>query len=366
MSPHLLAIPEELQIKILSCLSGASLMLCALTCKSIHNTIKVSSQLAYITQLHLDGLKYVESTMENHDYPGLIENLYRDRRAWTTLDWMNVPKLSFTLESCGTFDIGTNGFVSLANNKFTIIPLSNPDTDIVNRSRIEGRLPDTISARGLIVDLSQDLIIILENVSIISPDLTLIKFHLRSMSGNDKHPLAKQSPLEIKVHEKGTTENGVYILNNMHIVTMNDILAVQFHHAFSMHEVIPRSRYLMWNWVTSELVFDSSLHSFDLPPSPTERLGFTLLEPTLFLMTTLQDSGSIRLYRLTETGLLLHLATFHLPATIPTAKICNVSSVTVANEVHPPTSKPYIVDIDERIHDFRIKYRHACQTAHVF
>ncbi|KAF8174953.1 hypothetical protein BJ912DRAFT_989354 [Pholiota molesta] len=82
----LLTLPQELLIRILSDLDGIALARCATTCRYIHETLKNSSLLTYIIQLHFNGVTDSGGT-QRLSYPELIERLQRRRHEWMSPKW---------------------------------------------------------------------------------------------------------------------------------------------------------------------------------------------------------------------------------------------------------------------------------------
>ncbi|KAF8171150.1 hypothetical protein BJ912DRAFT_932918 [Pholiota molesta] len=76
-------VPEELRIRVLSLLDAVALGRCSMTCKSICETIKYSSLLAYTIQLHMNGLKDPRSSAPHAD---LLEHLLQYRQAWLSFE----------------------------------------------------------------------------------------------------------------------------------------------------------------------------------------------------------------------------------------------------------------------------------------
>ncbi|KAF8192077.1 hypothetical protein BJ912DRAFT_962766 [Pholiota molesta] len=302
-------LPQELQTEVLSNLDAVSLTRCAMTCKSVYETVKSASSLVYTVQLHLDGLEDGGMLTSSSDS---IETILRRRQAWRSLD----GKEPLTCQT-------RRGYAEELAHRLEL-PLMG------------------ISAREFTMDPTQDLLVFLDNRFIpTSIDTYTICVHVRSLSTNTVHPQAQQSPLQFTVvpgpYWTGSGRATFQIAYN--------ILAIY------LHDAPEGTRVLIWDWTTSDLILDTAI-SFGRS-LPALRYGFGLLDPTHFFIACASSSGSIRLYRLVQspeaTAGPTHLATLHFPPTSP-----GVNLLTVTNVASP---------IEDRVHMF--KYARRALTGHL-
>lgn len=130
----------------------------------------------------------------------------------------------------------------------------------------------------------------------------------------------------------------------------------------------------MWDWTTSELLVvrpiicmlsavlqlkqDSSL-PFD-PLLSYTRYQFGLLDPTCCFVTSINDSGSIRLYRILRSppanAAVIHLATLQLPPTSHKTYLDHTYTHTGPIEATSLPHMPFKVNDDDRLHVFTLWY----------
>ncbi|KAF9479670.1 hypothetical protein BDN70DRAFT_878543 [Pholiota conissans] len=362
MTSHFLAIPEELQIKILSCLDGVSVTLCAMACKSLNEMVKSSSQLQCIVELHLDGLVLAPPT-PNVDYPRTIERLLHQRQAWMALDWGKTSAIQIN-GIWTTFNSGSGALAGLNvdTKHYEIVYLSTIDNANI-RPNIQRDLPD-ISAREIAMDMSQDLIVLLEDLTYIEPQSQeqchSIRLHLHSISSDGIHQLAQHSPLEIIPFRRDTPRGCVY---NIQIV--GKVVVVQFNSYFESG-ANHGTRLYLWNWNTSDLIFDSSLsNSLNFPLSPTTMPGleYSLMNTSLLVQTSFEDSGCIRLFQIMHSpiaqSVVVHVATLHLPKVLPTTQVLMIFTETGAREACPLLYTNFMQNDEDRLHSFMVVYGYS-------
>ncbi|KAF8169636.1 hypothetical protein BJ912DRAFT_999277, partial [Pholiota molesta] len=335
-------IPQELQVHILSNLDAVSLIRCAMTCKSIYDVLESSSLLVYTIQLHLDGLKDGGTTIP---YPDLIGSLARRRQAWLSPERIE-PVTLYTQDDCRAYELAGGAFASTSENRLEILwlPTSNGVKGCTLQEASMG-----ISVRDFTMDPTQDLIILLEDTG--TPSITSAHaIHIRAISSTAIHPLAKQSPLQFT----GPFGDLATAINYTVLQIARDIVALYY------RNVLLEPRVLIWDWITSELILDSTI-SFD-PFLRRLEYNFGLLDSTYCFATDPSNVGSIRLYKLDRahdvTAPAIHLATLYLPRTSPGTTILRISSHAGPIEANSVPYGAFIINDDDRLHVFTAIYQH--------
>ncbi|KAF8196166.1 hypothetical protein BJ912DRAFT_128803 [Pholiota molesta] len=154
MTNSLPGFPEELRIKILSFLDAVALARCSMTCKSIYETIKTSSLLAYTIQLHLNGLK---STRLSTSHADLLECLLRHRQAWLSLELGEPITLQLPYNSHGIKLVGAA--LAYTNSEHVAEIISLPTSINIEKCTIQNAGGTSVLA--LTMDPTQDMIVLL-------------------------------------------------------------------------------------------------------------------------------------------------------------------------------------------------------------
>ncbi|KAF8192081.1 hypothetical protein BJ912DRAFT_962779 [Pholiota molesta] len=291
MVVELLHLPQELRLRILANLDAISLNRCAMTCKPMHETLRSSSRLKYIVQLHLDGLEDAGTTTIHSK---LILRLLHHRQAWHALDWRGYDVID-TKTVCRAYELVGDAFAHANGQNLEI-------------GRTLRRTWPEIAIEAFAMDPAQDMIAIVED----NIPYSHIRIHIRAISTTGPHPLARQSLLRF-------TMNADPFLPTIHI----------------------------WDWTTSDLLVDSST-AFDplLPPSRVS--SFDLLDSAHCFVISEAGSGSIRLYKLVRspsvTGRAIHVATLHLPPTTIGTNIANIAPYTGPIEAKPLPHTPFMIN----------------------
>ncbi|KAF8164077.1 hypothetical protein BJ912DRAFT_1150425 [Pholiota molesta] len=344
MTNSLSGVPEELKIKILSFLDAVALARCSMTCKSICETIKNSSLLAYTIQLHLNGLKDAGVSAPHAD---LLAHLLRYRQAWLSLKlgepvtlWL--PYDGYKMELVRAAFAHTN-----TEHIAHIISIPTP-------SNIEKRTFQNAGKGTLVLtftmDPTQDMIALLYNDETrpSRTDARNICIHIRTMSTDIPHPLAHSSCLTITIYPNPTLGN---YPDHASLYVAHNILA------FTFFDPLLRRRVMIWDWTTSDLILDSSIALDPWLPPVRNGYRFGLIDHMHCLFISPVDSGSIRLYKYVRPSG-VHLATLHLP---PISAGISVLGVTAqAGSITAQQATPHVplaVNDADRLHVFNLLYR---------
>ncbi|KAF8192052.1 hypothetical protein BJ912DRAFT_275484 [Pholiota molesta] len=107
------------------------------------------------------------------------------------------------------------------------------------------------------MDPTQDLIIFLEDDGT-PPSMTatrIVRIHIWTISTNTIHPRAHQSPLQLTVvpprHKSNTIHHTV-------LQIAHDVVAIHFRNVAAL-----KTRAMVWDWTTSDLILDTTSTSFD-------------------------------------------------------------------------------------------------------
>ncbi|KAF8190061.1 hypothetical protein BJ912DRAFT_353375 [Pholiota molesta] len=346
MANVFLNIPQELRIQILSHLDAVSLARCAMTCESVYATLKNSSLLTYTIQLHFDGLKDVGTSSFHSE---LIESLLRRRQAWLSLDCTGYTTYSMQ-HLCRACEFVGGVLASSDRHHLQIAWLP-------TASNVEGRTLQRylagISVRDFTMDPTQDMMALFEDDGSPSSlvDARACRIHLRTISTDKAHPLAEQGVLHFSVFPERSSDNDIWSAN---LDIAKNILVV----VLNLESTWRAMRVLVWDWTTSDLIVDSSITFDSLLPHP--RFEFAILNSTSCFITSMFDSGSIRLYKLVRSinAPAIHLATLHLPPTARDTDVIRVCTSAGPIEAQPLSQTPLMFNDEDRLHVFTVLYAH--------
>ncbi|KAF9482983.1 hypothetical protein BDN70DRAFT_374723 [Pholiota conissans] len=360
MALTLSTIPQELQIEILSNLDALSLSCCMSTCRSINETIWSSSHLIYIIQLHLDGLKDIETS--SLGCAGRLNQLLLRRHAWGSTSPKLCAKL-ISLPDCVTYDLIDGVFAS--TDGFTLemasLPTGTEELGTVTEMKLAGLL-----IWGLTLDPSQDVLVFLEDGASALPHSgpRKILVHIRSMSTHEIHPLASLSPFELYIHSDHVQVR-TNIPFNIFLHLADNLLVLRFN-IESRERDLP-ARVIMWDWTTSEVILDSAAATDPvLAALDCHNLG--LLDSKSFFVTSPLNSGAIHLYRLVRPSngespcVPVHRAALQLPPLISTAKPFRIFTKSGPIQAHAPFNSPFVTNDEDRIHVFKPVYNSSQRT----
>ncbi|KAF9473961.1 hypothetical protein BDN70DRAFT_885353 [Pholiota conissans] len=353
MVVELLNLPRELQIEVLAHLDAVSLTRCAMTCKSIYNIFRESSLLQYIIQLHFDGV-ITTDVSRNSSYSELIDGLLRRRRAWLSLGWDRYNTPSHVMQQqCKAYEFIGGVFGNTDGSGLEIVWL--PGMTMGAEKKIVKRPSTGVSIRDFTMDPAQDVIALLE-ADLGPPTLAeprTYHIHIRTISTNSVHPRAGAASLSFVLELAHSPVN--YIIR-AHLEFARDIFVAVLHLHFD--GIGRKIRVLIWDWTTSELRVDSAV-AFD-PFLTTPNFEFSLLNRDFCMTTSLEGSGSIRLYKFVGPSALnvpvAHVATLHLPPTASHTKIARIATYAGPIEAHSPQYASLAVNDDDRLHVFMPMY----------
>ncbi|KAF8164060.1 hypothetical protein BJ912DRAFT_1049424 [Pholiota molesta] len=224
MTNSLPGVPEELRIKILSFLDVIALARCSMTCKSICETIKNSSLLAYTIQLHLNGLKNTRLSTPHAD---LLERLLRHRQAWLSLELGEPVTLQLPYGSHGIKLVGAA--FAYTNSEHVAEIISLPTSINIGKCTFQNAGRTLVLA--LTMDPTQDMIALLYNDQTrpSQTDARNICIHIRTMSTDISHPLAHHSGLTVTIQPNPPVgnhpeESSLYVARNILAFTFFDPL----------------------------------------------------------------------------------------------------------------------------------------------
>ncbi|KAF8194952.1 hypothetical protein BJ912DRAFT_160020 [Pholiota molesta] len=345
------AIPPELQIRILQNLDAVSLARCAMTCVYLNDLVRNASQLIYILHLYWDGLKACGTALPTAD---AVARLLHRRHAWLSLAWTESVTATIPFSTCSeAWDVVGGAVASVDDGMLEIIQLPTAGNDKGRTiRRAFGSTP------CLTMDPTQDLLLFVENVpnapgSMLNVPVFVARIHVRTICSGAPHPLALQGSLEFK----GESFFG-YLLDD----SMDPVLQIS-HNLVALSFAPSHTRILIWDWTTAELLLDS-LMSFDRSfSSYMNGCALNFLDSDHFLFACADGSGSLRLYKLDRTvsidnGPAIHLATLHLPTLRAAAHIRQISFLTPAMQAHP-RPHPTLATTDDpeaRLHLLQIMY----------
>ncbi|KAF9477083.1 hypothetical protein BDN70DRAFT_934503 [Pholiota conissans] len=349
----LLALPQEIKTKILSNLNAVSLIRTSMTCKSLYETFQEYAIFEYIIQLHLDGLKESGSNTST-SYPELLQKLVSQRQTWMSVDSIPFFPLATGFSSSRAFAQGV--LASKRPGGIDILWLATPNT---TQRKVWRNLRD-VPFGNLAIDPAQDLLILAHseggNNGLASMSQHyFINIHIHSLSRGGIHPLAHQSPLVARFSGAFYESIGITAIHSIKIGGN----VVAFHFDVSSDHINEQSRIMIWDWMTSELILNSDI-MFDRTLEP-DLFSFGLLDSTSFFVTSTRRSGSIRLYKLVRSNSTkvpaIHVATLHLPPIIHNAQLRSITVARVAPiEMNSLSGRPFIINDEDRIHGFSVKY----------
>jgi hypothetical protein len=127
------------------------------TCTCLYDTFKNSSELNYIIELYLDGLKDAGTSIPAADAIALLR---RRREAWLFLQW--TEHVAFEIQRHGrVYDLIGGVFAHVNEDKLEIVrpPNSKNNNGHTDRRDLNGTLISCLT-----MDPTQDLIVLLEDV----------------------------------------------------------------------------------------------------------------------------------------------------------------------------------------------------------
>ncbi|KAF9817917.1 hypothetical protein IEO21_03111 [Rhodonia placenta] len=262
--PQLLGLPVEVAVEILSYLGCQDLLSCSAVCKSLRAVVKESLELRYIIELAADGMVDVPPVpMNTADRLALLLDR---RRRWRELDW--IEKIPVTMPgACQAYELVGGVFAKTMGGlhmggSYHLNATWLPSRTQPARSLIREDLG--VPTRDFAIDPSQDLIVIVSRDDSNPADFA-IKLHLRTISTNAPHPLAKQAGFSVPIS---------WIHSNCFIQIVDDVVG--------MFCWVHGPALFIWNWHHAELLI--SLAGLQLPLNVWD---FGFLSNRAFMITSM-------------------------------------------------------------------------------
>ncbi|KAF9474997.1 hypothetical protein BDN70DRAFT_924289 [Pholiota conissans] len=361
MESSFLGLNLDIHLQVMSNLDAVSLIRYATTCRSLYETFQNSSELSYTIQLFLEGLEAKYGNTKSSPAE-LLANLRLRRELQTSFKWS------------GYESILINGSISeekMANNRKRILELVPWDTGSNVLQRFMGKAALNITSKYFVIDSSQDIFAWFEDTFIapvgqnVQNAVNQQRIWIHTLSTGLPHPLARKENLEF------FESSDFAIANSFHVAMQ----IVQETLSFSIHLPEKNARVILWNWKSSDLLYDSGSERFNATDTPYYRSAdFILLSPTSYLVTSIADSGSINLFSVVlpfprseheapvmasgaQYGKSIHVAALHFPSLIPGCS-CIISLTADAGPLSsgPMLRHPYRQREDDRLYMFRIQY----------
>ncbi|GJE99684.1 F-box protein [Phanerochaete sordida] len=263
-----LDLPTELLIEILKYLNPRDILHCQAVCRTLRDIVADCAELQYFIELTADNL--VEG-FPKHGAPSSAERLrllLERRRRWRELDWTKkhvvpIPGACQAYEFVGGAFAKSMGFFGHSSLNVTWLPTRNAPARSIFYKDLG------VAARDFAIDPSQDMMALVEA----GADNAGIKIYIRSISKNEKHPLATDECLSAPSPQIGTC----------FIQIVHDVVGVFFW--------LDEPGLLVWNWRSGKLLV--SLQYSDLPVGAWD---FAFLSNRTYMITSRHRNGSIDLY----------------------------------------------------------------------
>ncbi|KAF8956210.1 hypothetical protein BDZ97DRAFT_1959013 [Flammula alnicola] len=337
---HLIDLPEELRIQILSNLDYRSLLRCASVCTSLYHTLKQSSSLQYTIELALNGMQDAGTDIP---YAELLSRLRSRRTAWTQLDCKDLTVIPIGNE-CQAYELVGGAFAKSSGQDLKVMWLPTA----TNEGHTLYRLSVGIPIRDFAIDPTLDVVAILEddNLPMSFTQARHVRIHIRSISTNHTHPLARQSPLCFDVPAHSEYGNALFTAV---IQLAEDLVSLYT----SKGHTVFMPRVLIWNWKKGVLIYDS-----DITGLPSGTYDFTLLNRSSFLLTSTKNHGSLQLFSLLDSPASSPelVTTLSLPTLNPTYRIHSFGIHSGPIHSNPPPNAPFTSVDAERLHVVNITY----------
>ncbi|EKM51060.1 uncharacterized protein PHACADRAFT_103833 [Phanerochaete carnosa HHB-10118-sp] len=369
----LLDLPTELLIEILKYLQSRDILRCQSVCRALRDIVAGCVELQYIIELAADNL--VDGTRKPGS-PSTAERLkllLDRRRRWRELDWTQkvvvpIPGQCQAYEFVGgTFakSMGTgDNWTGSKHLNVTWLPTRDGQA----RSLVREDLG--VPTRDFAVDPSQDMIALVE-MDEHHFDSVQIKVHIRTISKNQKHPLAAKECLTAPIP---------FQVGTCFIQIVGDVVGM----FFWLHG----PGLLVWNWRSGEMLvvcyplggfgalplahlpphMQQFRSGFDLPPGAWD---FAFLSNRAFFLTSTNGSGAIELFTFGPESVQAsppkHVATLRLPEVKEGRAIGNFSThsspflgVEMTDDV------PFTASQEDRVHVMTLTYGERQQRFHLF
>ncbi|KDQ09362.1 hypothetical protein BOTBODRAFT_529529 [Botryobasidium botryosum FD-172 SS1] len=258
--------PIELTLQIMEELPFISIIRCLSVCKLFQSLIQSSTTLQYIIALGAEG--YVDCPSGYLTVPERLALLERHKNAWHSLSWSHTKK--FQMPESGRYELHHGVFAHGATHGITLITLPSRvrQTDgMTLQHSFEFPLED------FTICPSQDLLVLVEARaprSTINPSPPF-RIHLRTLSTNLPHPLARNAMLE------QTITPYVDIDYTLRLQIMDHAIGV-FFKANGAPGTSPPSLLAVWQWTTGFIKTMMSFTDFNVPDA------FSFLSADVFVL----------------------------------------------------------------------------------
>ncbi|KIN93366.1 hypothetical protein M404DRAFT_1009005, partial [Pisolithus tinctorius Marx 270] len=364
-------LPPELWTAVFLQTDSRTILRCCAVCHRFNDIIEGSVELQYRIELTVDGM--IDGPPSSLSIGERLTRLRALRRSWATLQWTS--KITVPMPGpCHAYELVGGVFCKIhhsARHRYSSRHLtaawlpSALDTEGQMLVRDDVGLP----TRDFAVDPSQDLIIYFRGNDIDAlPALVApgaVELHVRALSTNEVHPDARSATLRMPV---------LLPVTNAFMQIVDDIVGMLY---FIEPE---RPHITLWNWKTGKVVVNQS--TFHIPPNTWD---FSFISNRAFFVTTVQTYGTIDIFTFdgdpTESDQsdssssapsfepsttyrfitqpksnVTHVASLHLPPTLPHIRVVNLSTHTGPFLARPPSGRPFVAANEERTHVFSVQY----------
>ncbi|KAF9476434.1 hypothetical protein BDN70DRAFT_923280 [Pholiota conissans] len=361
----LLDIPLELILKIFSRLDAKSLIRCAMASRQIYSVVEDSPLLRFIILSYFTGFRASGDTSLMQSFPDdLLRTLERRCQAWVAPQWTKTFSLKFKDTSIPLHC--TSGIFSRQHaDHLEITSICTEDFAKVAERTAKLNLQSQLQIRenNHWIDPSQDLLILIgENGPVPSDETRIFHIHLRTLSNNKSHPQAIQPFLQFSVppNQEGND------IHKIHVEIARNMLMMAFNTIRQAWSIDTPKRILVWDWITADLILDSSWPTFDDPDKilrASESIVGFLDETHIYAMSTFHYSA-VHLYEIVEPTInnpspLRYRAQLSFPSTCNDIRIIGIYHEAGPLEAQvPPYHSPNIrlVNDDDLIHVFALEY----------
>ncbi|KAH9483418.1 hypothetical protein JR316_0002884 [Psilocybe cubensis] len=348
------ALPPEIHVEIIQNLEYSSLLRCAATCRSLYELCQTSSKLQYTINLGKHGMIDAGSGTPPLD---LLMDLRQLREGWENIAYKRYDKISID-EDCLAYEL-VGGVFALSDGvglKTIQLPSSRVESHMMDRKLLG------VLVRDFAIDPTQDVVVILEDdQALVSYHNTrTTNFHIRTISTNEKHPLAAFETLSFTIPPDLDFGNAI---GSVMLQLTDNLLSIFIAKgpAFSA-----MCRALIWNWQTGFLIYDSNNTGQD-GPLPSHIRDFSLLTKDCFVMASTRDSGALLLYTFSTTPPVPSqpgvppppprlAAKLRLPPIRPEYRVQRVGIHAGPYHARAPASAPFYTSPEEGVQTVSIAY----------
>ncbi|KAF9005178.1 hypothetical protein BDQ17DRAFT_382201 [Cyathus striatus] len=246
-------LPQDLFEEILRHLDCVNLIHCAMACCALYDLIMTNSEFRYTIELGRQSL--IDTSASGISYAIRLENLRRQRHAWSTLTWRNQfeVKTKISLEAYEMVDGHFSCIDHTGNFQLVHLPSGEDDTlPRVSETQL-GLIPQDFT-----IDPGQDLVVFFVPVQgpLSRTEGRDVHIHLWTLSSYKPHPSAQNPLLSFFIPPDDMWANEVQMSS---VQLVDDTLAV----FYSTGSGWLSPRLLIWNWKLGILLTDS--HKCEIP-----------------------------------------------------------------------------------------------------